>query len=291
MASPAAHVTAFLFLFPTGLCRLFRSSSLYLQNPSLYASKSCYLSNPKYKNLHLYILCIALPIASFSEFFLFLTLSAHPTYTFSLFHQCLSLFFFWVLLILFISREFLDPSAINDGLLFVYAAIAFLVEYSAIGKGVAHFGVGGVVYDLLGKLTLVCAGCCFVLSLKPASFWADFVLSCGLVFKGTWVLQAGLNLYTDVFGFKGCRKITVLPSRDSADVVCDLKEDGLRGVALVNLLFVVHAILILVLGLVVFGLLSSYKNLRCDEASGPLLAELNSESIRMLAGHADLEIE
>jgi hypothetical protein len=73
-----------------------------------------------------------------------------------------------------------------------------------IGKGIT--GVSGAVYDLLGALTLLCAGCCLYLSIKPLAFFAEFLLSAGLVFKGTWVLQTGLSLYTDVFGLKGCRK-------------------------------------------------------------------------------------
>ncbi|KAM7256313.1 hypothetical protein ACFE04_012054 [Oxalis oulophora] len=295
MASLVAHFTAFLFLFPTGLRRLFHSSSLYLTNPSHFLSKPFFFtSSPRYKNLDLYILSIALPIASFSEFFIFITITDHhPSYKFSFIQQSVSLFLFWVLLILFICRESFDLYAayVNDVFLFSLAAFCFFIECSVIGVGIT--GLGGIVYDLLRLLTLVCAGCCVVLSIRPTSFYADFVLGCGLVFKGTWVLQAGLNLYTDAMAFNGCRKVMVPRYEASAaDVKCELEEDGLRGMALINLLFLIHAIVVLVLGFVVYGLLSIYRNLRCcSDASGPLLAQLESDSTLMRPVHFDVEIE
>ncbi|XWS39142.1 hypothetical protein CRYUN_Cryun18bG0024800 [Craigia yunnanensis] len=70
--------------------------------------------------------------------------------------------------------------------------------------------------------------------------------------------------------------MVVLPDSPNADVRCELEEDGMMGVALVNLLFVIRAIGIVIASFVVFGLLSSFRNLRCGEASGPLLAQLES---------------
>jgi hypothetical protein len=82
MASPATHLSAFLFLFPVGLRRLLFSSSLYLKKPSLYRSKTWYFSEPRWKNIDFYALIIALPIASFSEIFIFLTFSGIPIFFF-----------------------------------------------------------------------------------------------------------------------------------------------------------------------------------------------------------------
>ncbi|XP_022760338.1 uncharacterized protein LOC111306746 isoform X2 [Durio zibethinus] len=151
-------------------------------------------------------------------------------------------------------------------------------------------GLGTVVYELLAQLTLLCAGSCLVLSVKPTAFFAEFLLSIGLVFKGTWLLQAGLCLYTDAFVLKGCTKMVLLPGSPNADVHCELEADGIRGVALVNLLFVVHAIGVVIAGFVVFWLLSRFRNLRCGEASGPLLAGLEPESTLMRLSR-ELEME
>lgn len=163
-------------------------------------------------------------------------------------------------------------SLVDESFVFLCSGVVFLVEYSVIGKGVS--GVADSVYGLLGGLTLVCAGACIYLAVKPSAFFAEFLLSCGLVFKGTWLLQVGFNLYTDAFGLKGCGKITFL--KESVDVQCDLVEDSLRGVALMQFLFTVHAVVVMVLGVGVFGMLAGNRSLRCGEARGPLLGEIES---------------
>lgn len=224
------------------------------------------------KNLDLYLLFIALPIASFSELFFFWSFSGHPTYQFSFFQQSATVFLFWILLILIIIGEKTDPFLFNESFIFIFAGVAFLIDYYVMGSGIT--GLGGVVYDLLGEVTILCACSCLILSVKQTLFLVDFLFSCGLIFKGTWFLQAGLNLFTDTFAMRGCHKMVASPGTGNVDVLCDLDGDGLRGVVLVNLLFVCHAIVVLIASFVSFGLLSSYRNLRCGEASGPLLAQL-----------------
>ena len=174
--------------------------------------------------------------------------------------------FFWVLIVLIVFRENFDHLLIHESLVFVFSAILFVAEYSVIGKGIN--GLGEILYEWLGGLTLVCAACCLYLSIRPTAFFAEFLLSSGIVFKGTWSLQAGLSLYSDVFSLKGCHKFLT-------DVVCDLEEDTLRGVTLINLLFVGHAIGVLTTCLVLFGILSSNWNLRYADGTGSLLSELD----------------
>ncbi|KAK9905996.1 hypothetical protein M0R45_000121 [Rubus argutus] len=175
-----------------------------------------------------------------------------PTYRFAFFQQSATIFLFWLLLLLIVGRESLDPLHIDEGFVFVLTAIAFFVEYSVIGKGIS--GLGGAMYDMLGALTLACAFSSLYLSIRPRSFFAEFFLSSGLVFKGTWMLQLGLSLYTDTFGLKGCKKMSVWPNdSENAEFKCDLEEDGLRGLAVMTLLFIAHAIGVLVLSFVLFG--------------------------------------
>ncbi|XP_068328141.1 uncharacterized protein [Pyrus communis] len=288
MASLATHFSAFALLFPIGLRRLICSSALYLKNPSLYRSKAWYFSEPKWKNFDLYSLTIALPIASFSEIFIFLAFSGHPTYRFAFFQQSAAIFMFWALVLLIIFRENIDPLNFNEGFVFVFAAVSFFVEYSVIGKGIS--GLGGAVYDMLAALTLICAFSCLYLSIRPCSFFAEFFLSSGLIFKGTWILQLGLSLYTDAFGLNGCKKMSVWPNQDNAEWKCDLEEDGLRGVAVMMLLFIGHAIAVLVLSFVLFALLASNWNLQGGEGSGPFLAQLDSEHVLMPPG-GEIELE
>ncbi|XP_071736330.1 uncharacterized protein [Rutidosis leptorrhynchoides] len=160
-----------------------------------------------------------------------------------------------------------------DHFIFVFAGVAFLVEYLMNGKGL--FGLAQFHYSFLGGLALVCAASCFFLSITPCAFFADFLLSAGLVLKGTWVLQVGLSLYTDAFAFKGCGQVVITPAQGNTDVKCDLEEDKLRGMALMNLLFVGHSILVLIICFVLLGLVG-----RFNKASSSDPAQL--ESNRML---------
>ena len=68
------------------------------------------------------------------------------------------------------------------------------------------------IHGFLGGLTLVCAGACIYLAVKPLAFFAEFLLSCGLVFKGTWLLQVGFMWCTKT----GCRFVTLTDSSASS---------------------------------------------------------------------------
>ena len=59
--------------------------------------------------------------------------------------------------------------AIPENFVFVFAGILFLIEYMLMGEGIV--GLGSVVYELLGRLTLVCAGSCLYLSIRPVAFF------------------------------------------------------------------------------------------------------------------------
>lgn len=264
MGSLATHLTASLFFVPLGIRRLLCSSSLYLKNPSQFRSRLWYFSNPRWKNLDFYVLTVALPIASFADVFLFLTFSGHPTYRFAFFQRSLVLFIFWLLALMIAFRGNFDHLPIHDGFVFILTAMSFLAEYSVIGKGIN--GLGEVVYGWLGGLTLVCAASCLYLSIRPTAFFAEFLLSSGIVFKGTWLFQTGLSLYSDAFSLRGCHKILT-------GVECDLEDDNLRGLALMKLLFIGHAIGVLITCLVLFAALSSDQSLRHAEGTGSLLSE------------------
>lgn len=228
----------------------------------------------------MYTLLIVLPIASLSLIFIFLAFSDNPTYRFSFLQQSFVIFFFWAILILIILKESLDLFSVPENFVFIFAAIAFVIEFYMSGRGVV--GLGGWVYGILGGLALFCSACCVYLSVRPSAFFAEFLLSSGLVLKGTWVLQVGLSLYTDAFGLKGCSKISGLTlAKGEADVKCELEDDMWRGMALMNLLFVGHVIMVIIISFLLFGLLHRCTNVRYGEASGLFPAEIGSESMLM----------
>ncbi|KAK4356973.1 hypothetical protein RND71_022583 [Anisodus tanguticus] len=286
--SLATHFSAFLILFTLGIRRLVCCICNYLKNPSLYRSRTWYFQEPKLKNLDLYSLLIILPIASFSHVFLFLAFSGNNvTYKFSFLQQSLVIFFFWVLLIIIIIKESFDLYAILDSLVYSFGGVCFGVEFLMNGKGLV--GLSGDMYGHLGELAFVCAGCCLCLAVKQSCFFVEFVFSCLLVLKGTWVLQVGL-LYTDVFALEGCENLLLGLANGKNDVKCDLEENKLRGTALMDLLFIVHIVVVMIMSFGLFALLNRNKRMRCGDTSGPLLAQVGSEGVLMRT-LPELEIE
>ncbi|XP_068651036.1 uncharacterized protein [Aristolochia californica] len=279
MASLPTHFSAFVFLFPIGFRRLLSSFSLYLKSPALYRSRVWYLSESKWKNLDLYGILIILPIAAFSEVFWFLTFSGHPTYRFAFFQQSAVLSLFWLVAFAIVLRENFDIFLLHENLIFLFAAIAFLVEYSVIGLGIT--GLGGHVYALLSACTLLCAASCLFLAVRPTAFFADVALSSGIVFKATWVLQAGLSLFSDTFVPRGCKSIPVSLALEKTDVDCVLDEDRLRGLALINFLFVIHALAIFLLIFLGFGSVSWKGKMRCGGLGSLTMSEIESENLVM----------
>ncbi|KAL0287464.1 UNVERIFIED_CONTAM: hypothetical protein Scaly_2763200 [Sesamum calycinum] len=251
MASLAAHFTASLFLCPLGVRRLFCSVSLYLRNPSLYRSRIWYLSEHKWKNFDLYTLLLVLPIGSLFHILIFLAFSDSPTYRFSFLQQSVVIFLFWAILILIIFKESLDLCLVPDGFIFTFAGIAFATESYMCGGGVV--GLGGAVYGILGGLAAFCAACCLYLSVRPSAFFAEFLLSSGLLLK----------------------------AKGEIDVKCELQDDMWRGMVLMNLVFIVHVILVMTTSFVLFGLLHRNRNMRWGQGSGLLPAEIGSESMLM----------
>lgn len=281
VSSLTSHFCTFLFIFPIGLRRLFSFFNLYLKNtPTHFLAKPWYYSSSSstyilFTNIDLYILLIGLPIASFFDLYLFLSILPHH---FSFLHHQAILTFFWLLLLLILLS---NHRPIPDGFIFAFAAISFLLELYLIDNGDTVFtNVTSYAYHLSCLLSLVCACSCMYLSVNPYSFFAEFALCGGLVFKGTWVMQIGLNLYTDMFAFKGCLKM----NGKVGYVKCDLNEDSLRAIALIDLLFVCHAIVVLLGTFVLFALLS-FKGTPSSDAAGPLL------TVSQLEGSCKVEFE
>lgn len=269
MGSLPAHIgAAVLLLLPAGLRRLYSSAAHHLRSPSPSPSLPWYLSPSKPLNLDLYALLLLLPLSSFSYLFLSLSLS---TLRLPLLHHSALLFLFWLLPLLVALRRHLP---LPHPLLFLLAAAAFLLDYAS-ASSVGCTGVAARAYRLLAATTLACAAACLALAARPAAFFADVALSAGVVLKGTWLLQAGLLLFSDAFAPGGCGRMTAGGDRD---VVCVLEEDRMRGVAMVDLLFVLHVVGVVV---VVLGVLWLHRGLGRGNGLASMAEEGQSDGLLM----------
>lgn len=195
---------------------------------------------------------------------------------------------FWVLLILICLKESYKLAVIPENFLYLYAGVSFLIERTMTGEGVS--GYGEVMYDWLGGLASVCAACCLFLSVRPSVFFAEFLLSFGMMLKGTWVLQVGLSLYADTFLFRGCERVPLSVANGRNYINCELDEDKYRSEALVNLMFMGHVIVVLIVSFLLLGLLCRSYNRSSYQSSGQLLAgfDVDSSVVRPVA---ELELD
>lgn len=217
-----------------------------------------------------------------------MTFSGKPAYQFTFSQHGAVLLLFWVILVSVILRESFDLFVVHDNLMLLLSGVAFLAEYAVMGEG--YTGIAGRVYGLLGVLTFICGASCIAISFKPQAFFADVVLSLCIVFKGTWVLEAGLLLFSDGFVPNGCHKMTVMQGNETGDLQCDLEDDRMRGLALVDLSFVGHAIGIFIFNVVLFGALFKIQKLRYGGGSCTSAAEVESESV-LVRSLPEYEIE
>ncbi|KAG1361491.1 hypothetical protein COCNU_09G009540 [Cocos nucifera] len=220
MGSVAGHSWAFVFLFPIGIRRLWSSLSHHVRSPPpSFRSRPWYLSpDHNLLNTDLYALLLALPVAAIADLLLAAPLRAAAATI------------YWLLLLLVpLAPRFPLP----DELAFLLAALAFLADVALSPLSPSAPALDARARDLSSLPTLACAATCLALVARPAAIAADVALSLALAFKGSWALQAGLALF--VLPPRGCH-------RGAGGLECELEEDRLRGVALLDLLFAGNAV-------------------------------------------------
>uniref|UniRef100_A0A0C9QMM4 TSA: Wollemia nobilis Ref_Wollemi_Transcript_21991_1084 transcribed RNA sequence n=1 Tax=Wollemia nobilis TaxID=56998 RepID=A0A0C9QMM4_9CONI len=248
MGSLIGHVAASLILCTAGIRHLACSFSSYAKSPRQYTGKPWYLLGNRWKNVDLWILLLSLPIAAICQVLWFFTSQSltNPAYRVAHLDQVAVLVGFWVTaLALFLSRR-TEILPVGEELVFFIEGIAFVVEWMALASKEGA-GLEAKCYNLLGWVIVVCGSSCLVLACRPGipgSLWAEVGLGGGLTLQGTWLLQSGLTLLTTLLMPQGCH-------RSSAHTVvqCVSAEEERRAVALLDLAFICHTLVVLILGI------------------------------------------
>lgn len=222
MGSLAGHNWAFVFLIPIGIRRLWLSLSHHARSPPQSSRSWPWYLSPDHnlRNADLYALLLALPVAAIADLLLAAPLRAAAA------------ILFWLLLLLLPLAPRLP---LPDELAFLLAALTFLADLALSPLSPSVPALDARAHDLSSLPTLACAAACLTLAARPTAIAADVALSLGLAFNGSWALQAGLVLFA--LPPRGCR-------RSAAGLECELEEDRLRGVALLDLLFACNAVAI-----------------------------------------------
>uniref|UniRef100_A0A0D6R287 Uncharacterized protein n=1 Tax=Araucaria cunninghamii TaxID=56994 RepID=A0A0D6R287_ARACU len=258
MGSLIGHVAASFILCTAGIRHLACSFSSYAKSPRQYTGKPWYLLGNRWKNVDLWILLLFLPIATIFQVVWSFTSQplANSAYRVAQLDQAAILVAFWVIAIaLYLSRR-TEILPVGEELVFFIEGIAFVVEWMALTLASKEWmalaskegaGLEAKCYNLLGWVSVVCGSSCLVLACRPGipgSLWAEVSLGGGLTLQGTWLLQSGLTFLSTLLMPQGCHR-----SSAYAAVQCDLEEDKRRAAALLDLAFICHTLLVLILGI------------------------------------------
>lgn len=95
-----------------------------------------------------------------------------------------------------------------------------------------------------------------LLACRPESFLADLGLNMGLLLQGFWRLQIALCLHVDAFMPRGCHRLLDVSGSVEGSTQCDLESDRVRATTLMDLFFLCHVFLVVVVTVITYGVLA-----------------------------------
>ncbi|XP_071721656.1 uncharacterized protein [Rutidosis leptorrhynchoides] len=208
-------------------------------------------------------------------------------------HRLISLQSFAVILLflilaaaLLLSDAYVLP--LPSDLFFALAAAAFFLQYS-VSSSDANVQISDLQAkcdSVFARISLLASGLCLILSLKPNLFIFDVGFGGSICLLGLWELQTGLSLYVDAFIPEGCHKLLDVTSGVEGSTKCDLEESKLRAVAILDLMFLFHVMVVLLLVMISYVVVAKcigIRRLGSYEALSTTINAADSTHIQMKA--------
>lgn len=270
MAALMYHLFASTSLICVGLYHLVSATRHHLKSPQTYSAKPFHTFpaaslRPWLKHLQLYLLIVFLLIAAAHQAVSSATsdpvIKGHtPVHRLTSFQSAAVLFLFLLLAVsLLVSEFFPSLLSIPQDLFFALAAAAFFLQHSVSANSAAV-----QTSDLEAKcdstsalVSALSSLLCLALAVNPKLFVADLGLGASLYLQGLWVLQTGLSLYVEAFIPEGCHRLLDIAEGAEGSTKCDLEESRLRAVAILDLVFVLHVMLVVITVLAVYAAVAS----------------------------------
>ncbi|XP_047974859.1 uncharacterized protein LOC125217079 [Salvia hispanica] len=261
-------------LLAQGLYHLISATRNHLKFPADYAAKPYHplpfpaaLANHhrwRHLQLHLAILCLLIAIVHH----LLASSDADPlvkgrtaVHLFTSLHSALLLFAFLLLALALLLPDLLP---LPPDLFFAAAAALFLLQFSLLSSSAA-----AQTSDLQAKcdstaaaVAALASALCLALACHPKLFIADAALGASFCLQGLWALQTGLSLYVDAFIPEGCHKLLDVVSGVEGSTKCELDDSKMRAAAILDLVFVLHVVLVLVIFLAVYTVVAKTLGVR-----------------------------
>lgn len=301
MAALIYHIFSSSALLSLGLYHLICITRNHLKYPRDYIAKPYHplpfssSSNRLLKYLQLYLIILCLFIALVNQLLVSsdadpLLKGRTPVHRFTSLQAAAVLFCFLILSIALLLSDVTSLLPLPPDLFFAIASAIFFLQYSVSSASAAV-----QTSDLQAKCDSVAAcifalssALCLVLAFQPRLFVVDAALGASLCLQGLWTLQAGLSLYVDAFIPEGCHKLLDVVRGVEGSTKCDLEDSKLRAVAILDLVFVLHVLLVLLIFMVVYAAVARtvgiHNRLRSYEALPTAAADSSHIQMKAMTG-------
>ncbi|KNA04022.1 hypothetical protein SOVF_203400 [Spinacia oleracea] len=258
-------------LLSLGLYHLISTVRNFLKSPQTFSAKPFHplsISSSSAAS-HLRLLPLYLTIAALSTAFLHSTLSSadpdplikghSPVHHFtSLQSAAVSFLFLLLCLSLLLSESTSLFSLLPSDLFFALASAAFFLASSVSSSRAAlqTSDLQSRCDSLSSTISLLSSLLCLALALFPRLFVCDVCLAASVCLHGLWALQTGLSLYVEAFIPEGCHRLLDVVSGVEGSTKCELEDSKLRAVAILDLAFVIHVGMSMILIFLVYAVVS-----------------------------------
>lgn len=251
MAPLPPYAYASVPLIVVSVWHLICSCKSYLRSPALFYAKT-WQPCSRVRHGELYAELVAMVGATVYQAIALSSLQKGSTAQILALQQLVMLLFFMAALLLILISEATLALPLPQDANFLLLGIAFWVEWFVIYRSSSdpQLALEHESFHILAALAALSASACFLLAWRPHSFLVSITFSSSLSLQGTWLLQLGFSLYSEIFLPEGCHRLS------SKSTQCDVEAAGLRAVALMDLAFVIHVLVVVFVFALVYAIVS-----------------------------------
>lgn len=266
---PYAYVS-----FPLVLIGLWHAICIcrsYVRSPSLFYARTWH-PFPRLRHAELVAELAATVSATVFHSIAVSSLQKGSTLQILALQQLLMLIFFLSALLLTLISETTLALPLPSDTNFLLLGVAFCIECFVILRSASdpQLSLELESFHILAGLAALTALTCFLLAWRPTSFLVSIAFSYCLALQGSWLLQLGFTLNFERFLPEGCHHLS------NGYTQCDVDAAKQRAVALIDLAFVIHVLVMVVVYAFIYGLVARGNGHRRN--SGYEAVDTNGES-------------
>ncbi|XP_028761177.1 uncharacterized protein LOC114719807 [Neltuma alba] len=301
MAAILYNLLSSLGLVSLGLYHLISATFSHLKSPHSYSAKPLHPFPPssspsphhhRLRHIPLYLIIVALLVAFIHQLIVSsetdpLVKGHTPVHRFVSLQFAAVIFLFIILAFCLLLSE-LSFLPFSDDFIFALSSVLFFLQYSvaAATAAVQVSDLEAKCDSVSARISAFAALTCLVLAFQPKLFAADVGLGAAIFLRGLWVFQTGLSLYVDAFIPEGCHRLLDVVDGVEGSTKCELDESKLRAVAVLDLIFLIHVMLVVFIVMITYASIAKFVGIRrfgsYDSLPNPSHSE-NSSIIQMKA--------